>query len=369
MKVPFLDLRAQFESIREPIVEAIQEVLDRTAFAGGPIVERFEEEFAEFCGAKHVVACNSGTTALWMTLLAMGVRDGEVITVPNTFIATAEAISFCGARPVFVDVDPLTLTMDPDRLEVAITPQTRAIVPVHLYGQMADLERIRPIAERHGIPIIEDAAQAHGASLNGSPPGAQSHGACFSFYPGKNLGAYGEGGAVVTNDDDLALTMRWFRDHGQSGKHHHQIIGWNGRMDGFQAAVLRVKLQHLSVWTHQRRVHAKMYSGLLGDVNAIRPPVQREGAYHVYHLYVIRTAEREQLIEALNAHEIGHAIHYPVPIHLQPAYTHLRLGAGCFPVAEQCAKEILSLPMYSELHPDRIEQVVDALHAFQETTA
>jgi len=362
MKVPFLDLKVQYESIRDEIANALQGVLEKTAFASGPFVAQFEEEFAEYCGCEHCVGVGSGTAALWAALLALGVGDGdEVITVPNTFIATAEAITFAGATPVFVDVDERTLTMDPNRIEAAVTRKTRAIIPVHLYGQMADMDPIMEIARAHGLFVVEDAAQAHGAKYKGRSAGSIGDAGCFSFYPGKNLGAYGEAGAVVTNNTDLADTVRRFRDHGQAKKYYHSLVGWNSRMDGFQGAVLSVKLRHLPTWTEARRRNAAMYRELLSGADGVVPPHEADYALHVYHIYAVRAKKRDALLRALEEKDIHCGIHYPVPVHLQEAYADLELGKGSFPVAEQSAEEELSLPMFAELSEEQIRCVADEL--------
>jgi dTDP-4-amino-4,6-dideoxygalactose transaminase len=359
MKVPFLDLKAQYESIREEVAAALQQVLDQTAFAGGPFVARFEQEFASFCGCPHAIAVGTGTEALWLSLLGIGIGPGdEVLTVPNTFIATAEAISFCGARPVFTDVDPGTYTMDPSKIEAAITPKTRAIIPVHLFGQMADMDPILEIARTRGLSVIEDACQAHGAEYKGKPAGSMGDAGCFSFYPGKNLGAYGEGGAVVTKRADLDRKIRMLRDHGQSKKYEHGMIGWNARMDGFQGAILSVKLRHLPRWNEARRRNAHLYGKLLKETDGVIAPSETAYARHVYHVYAIRVADRDNLIRALAEKDIHCGIHYPVPVHLQEAYRPLGLVRGSFPVSETCAAEFVSLPMFPELSGEQIERVV-----------
>ena len=359
MKVPFLDLKAQYASIREEVAAALQQVLDQTAFAGGPFVAQFEKEFASFCGCSHAVGVGSGTEALWLSLLGLGIGPGdEVITVPNTFIATAEAISFCGARPIFVDVGEATWTMDPQRLEAAITPRTRAVIPVHLFGQTADMDPILEIARARGLSVIEDACQAHGAEYKGKPAGSMGDAGCFSFYPGKNLGAYGEGGAVVTNHADLDRKIRMLRDHGQSKKYEHGMIGWNARMDGFQGAILSVKLRHLPRWNEARRRNAELYDQWLKEAEGVVVPKEARYARHVYHVYAIRVADRDNLIRALAEKDIHCGIHYPIPVHLQEAYRFLGLGRGCFPMAEKCAAEFVSLPMFPELSGEQIEWVV-----------
>ena len=365
MKVQFLDLKSQYESIRDEIETALQQVLDTTAFAGGKYVEQFENEFASYCKCKHAVGVSNGTEALWMALLALEVGQGdEVITVPNTFIATIEAISFCGAKPVFVDIDEKTYNMDPALLEAAITPRTKAIIPVHLYGQMADMNPIMEIARSHGLFVIEDASQAHGAKYMGQPAGSIGDVGCFSFYPGKNLGAYGEAGAIVTNNTELASTMKMFRDHGQEKKYYHSIIGWNARMDGFQGAVLGVKLKHLSNWNKKRRNNARKYHEQMVELDDIVLPFESDYVKHVYHIYSIRAQNTGKLMNFLREKEIFCAMHYPVPIHLQKSYQFLGLRKGSFPVTEKCAEEQLSLPMYPELAEEQIEYVASEIKRF-----
>ena len=362
MKVPFLDLKAQYETIRAEIAAALQEVLEKTAFAGGPFVEKFEKEFAPFCRTEHAVGVGNGTDALWAAMLGLGIGQGnEVITAANTFIATAEAISFCGAKPVFVDVDEKTCNMNPNLIEAAITPRTKAIIPVHLYGQMADMDPIMEIARKHKLLVIEDASQAHGAEYKGRRAGSIGHAGCFSFYPGKNLGAYGEAGAVVTNNAELARTMRMFRDHGQSKKYSHSIIGWNARMDGFQGAVLSVKLKHLPAWTEGRRKNAALYNQLLSGVENIILPTEASYGKHVYHIYAIRAQNRDALIKALQERDVHCAIHYPVPLHLQDAYSSLGYKKGDFPVTERVAEGLVSLPMFAELTQEQIETAAQEL--------
>ena len=370
MRVPFLDLKAQYESIRDEIAEALQQVLDNTAFAGGPFVESFEKDFASFCACEHAIGVGSGTTALWIALSGLGIGPGdEVITVPNTFIATAEAISFCGATPVFVDVDERTYNMNPDVIEAAITPRTRAIIPVHLFGQMADMDRIMEIARARELSVVEDACQAHGAQYKGRRAGSIGDAGCFSFYPGKNLGAYGEAGAVVTSNSELAERMRAVRDHGQTRKSCHTIIGWNGRMDGLQGAVLSVKLRHLSAWNDARRKNARLYDQLLADVDDVLTPTEADYARHVYHVYALRTQNRDDLMSTLAGKDISCGIHYPVPVHLQEAYKQLGHGKNSFPIAEKCADEFVSLPMFAELTAEQIEKVSKEIICFLERSA
>ncbi len=365
MNVPFLDLKIQYNAIKEEIALALRNVLDSTAFAGGPFVEKFQKDFASFCRSEFAVGVGSGTDALWVTLMCLGIGKGdEVITTPNTFIATAEAITFCGAKPVFVDIDEQTYNINPDLLKRAITSKTKAIIPVHLFGQPADMDPIVKIAREHGLFVIEDACQAHGAEYKGRRVGSIGHAGCFSFYPGKNLGAYGEAGAVITNDHELAEKIKRFRDHGQAKKYYHSMIGWNARMDGFQGAVLSVKLKHISEWNEARRKNAKRYNELLAAVEEITMPIEAEYAKHVYHIYAIRTKKRDALMSALAEKNISCGIHYPIPLHLQEAYRFLGYTQGSFPIAEKCAKEILSLPMFSELTGDQITAVVKEIKLF-----
>lgn len=365
MRVPFLDLKAQLLPIRNEVNAAISEVIDNTAFAGGPFVERFEKEFAAFCGARFAVGVGNGTDAIWLALLALGVGEAdEVITVPSTFVATAEAISFAGADPVFVDIDPDTCNMDPAKLEEAITPRTKAIIPVHLFGQPADMDPILAIAKKHGLPVLEDSCQAHGALYKNRKAGTMGIAGCFSFYPGKNLGAFGEAGAVVTDDEELAKKIKVLRDHGQPQKYHHDVIGWNGRMDGIQGAVLSVKLKHLAKWNEARRSHAKMYDALLKDVGAVRIPVEKDYARHVYHIYALRDPKRNALMSFLGEKGVATGIHYPVPLHMTKAYEYMNQKQGSFPVAELAASEFVSLPMFPELTDEQIAYVCDCIKEF-----
>jgi dTDP-4-amino-4,6-dideoxygalactose transaminase len=336
--IPFLNLRAAHDPIRAELLAAFNEVIDQNAFAGGPFVARFEEDFSAFCGAKHTVASGNGTDALWLPLLALGVGPGdEVITVSHTFIATAEAISYCGAKPVFVDIDEKTCTMDPSKLEAAITPRTKAIIPVHLYGQMADMDPILAIAARHQIPVIEDACQAHGAEYKGRKAGTLGIAGAFSFYPGKNLGALGEAGATTTNDPVLAKKMQTLRDHGSTVKYYHTMVGWNARMDGLQGAALRIKLRTLAQGNAARRSHAARYSELLAGVAGVRTPQVAAYGVPVFHLYVIRVAARDAVLQALGQRGVGCGIHYPKPVHLQDAYAFLGYKPGSLPVTERVA--------------------------------
>ncbi|MBY5317945.1 DegT/DnrJ/EryC1/StrS family aminotransferase [Rhizobium leguminosarum] len=360
--IPFLDIKAQYQSIKGEIDAAVLGVLASGQYVLGDEVAHFEREFADYCNVKHAIAVNTGTSALHLALLAAGVGAGdEVITVPFTFVATVSAICYTGARPVFVDVEPVTLTMDPAEVEAKITPRTKAIVPVHLYGQMADMDAIKAIAERHGIPVIEDACQAHGAQYKGHRAGSIGLSGCFSFYPGKNLGACGEGGMVVTNDDDQAKTMRMLRDWGQEQRYHHLLKGFNYRMDAIQGAILRVKLRYLEAWTEARRSHARRYSSLLAGLTDLTIPVEATDRRHVYHVYAIRSRDRDGLQRLLSAEGIPSGLHYPIPVHLQKAHADLGYQAGDFPVSEAAAREVLSLPIYPEMPVRHVDQVAAAL--------
>jgi dTDP-4-amino-4,6-dideoxygalactose transaminase len=342
MIVPFLDLKAHHEPILDEINRAIREVIDSSAFAGGPFVVDFESEFAAYCDASYAIGVGNGTEALWLSLLARGIGCGdEVITVPNTFMGTAEAITYCGAQPVFVDVDERTYTMDPARLEEAITPKTKAVIPVHLFGQPADMDPIVATARKHGLFVLEDACQAHGAEYKGRKAGTLGDAACFSFYPGKNLGAFGEAGAVVTQDAGLQERIRTLRDHGQVRKYHHKVVGWNGRMDGIQAAVLRVKLRYLERGNQLRRSHAARYGRALAGIEEVIRPIQAPDVRHVYHIYAIRVPDRDEVMRFLTQKGIGCGVHYPVPVHLQEAYRDLGYAEGAFPVAERCAEKVV----------------------------
>lgn len=362
ISVPFLDLAAHHAPLKTEFLKAIAEVVDASAFAGGPFVSRFENEFARFCGAENAVGVGSGTDALWLAMLALGIGPGdEVITVPMTFVATTEAISRTGARPVFVDIDETSYTMNPAHLENALTSRTRAVLPVHLFGQMAPMPEIISFARRHGLFVIEDAAQAHGAASPAGRAGTMGDAGCFSFYPGKNLGAFGEAGAVIAPDRATADRVRRLREHGQSERYHHQEIGWNCRMDGIQAAVLSVKLRHLARNNALRRQHAQRYDHALVGVPGLILPATVSGNIHARHHYAVRVADRPQFMASLEKRGVGCAIHYPVPVHLQPAYATLGHGPGSFPVSERCAAEFVSLPIYPELSHDQIDAVVDAV--------
>ena len=365
IEVPFLDLKAQHAPLRDQFDCVIAKVIDSGAFAGGPFVTKFEDEFAAFCASEHAIGLGSGTEAIWLPLLALGVGPGdEVITVPTTFMATAEAISYCGAKPVFVDIDERTYTIDPKKIQAAITDKTKAIIPVHLFGQPADMEPILEIARARNLFVIEDAAQAHGAEYKGRKAGTLGDAGCFSFYPSKNLGAFGEAGAVITNNFKLQEKIRMLRDHGQVRKYYHSMIGWNCRMDGIQAAVLSVKLQHLQRGNDLRRAHALKYNEALSKIGDIVIPVEATYARHVYHVYTIRVKERDELMQFLADKGIGCGVHYPVPIHLQEAYRSLGYKKGAFPIAERTAEEFVSLPMFPELTESQIERVVEAVGDF-----
>jgi dTDP-4-amino-4,6-dideoxygalactose transaminase len=366
MKIPLVDLHAQYETIKPEIDAAIQRTIDRTAFILGPETKQFEENFARFCNVKHAIGLDSGTAALHLAMMALNIGAGdEVITSAHTFIATSEPIALLGARPVFVDIDPRTYNLDPNKLESAITPRTKAIIPVHLYGQPAEMDAIMEIARKHNIPVIEDAAQAHGATYRGRSVGTMGLMTCFSFYPGKNLGAYGDAGALVTNDDELNHKIRMLRDHGRTSKYEHEISGYGFRLDGIQGAILDVKLKHLPEWNAARRAHADYYTELLSNVDAsIVTPYEPAHVQAVYHLYVIRTRQRDELLEYLKARDIEAGIHYPVPLHLQPVYKNLGYQRGEFPETEQAAQEILSLPIYPELAHAQMERIVDTLREF-----
>ena len=362
MKVPYLDLKSHHAPLRDEFERAIRDVIDSGIFASGPAVTRFEEAFARFCECDHAVGLGSGTEAVWLALIACGVEPGdEVITVPTTFMATAEAITYCGAKPVFVDIDERTYTMDATALSGALTSKTKAIVPVHLFGQVGDMDPILKFARQHGLPVIEDAAQAHGAEYKGKKAGSMGEIGCFSFYPGKNLGALGEAGAVVTNDTKLRDKIRSLRDHGQVRKYQHTMIGWNCRMDAIQGACLEIKLRHLQRGNELRRKHAKRYNEGFRGLDDVVTPTEADYARHIYHVYAIRVQGRENVIRQLEENGVGYGVHYPIPIHLQEAYAALGYERGAFPVSEMIAREVLSLPMYPELKEDQIDFVIETV--------
>jgi dTDP-4-amino-4,6-dideoxygalactose transaminase len=361
--IPFVDLPAQYRALKPEIDAAVARVLDNAQFILGPAVAAFEKDFAAFCHTTEAIGVNSGTSALHLSLLAAGVGPGdEVITVPFTFVATIAAIEYAGARPVLVDVEPEFLMMDPASLEAAITPRTKAIIPVHIFGQPADMDPILTVARKHGLIVIEDACQAHGAEYKGRRCGSMGQLGCFSFYPGKNLGAYGEGGAVVTSDPALARKIRLLRAWGEETRYEHKYRGFNYRMDGVQGAILGVKLRYLEAWTEARRRNAAEYGRQLAETAALLPR-ERPDARHVYHLYVVRLAQRDGWRERLTAAGVQTGVHYPIPVHLQPAYRDLGYSAGDFPVCERVSTEVLSLPMFPELTPDQIREVALALSA------
>ena len=360
--IPFLDLKAQYRAIKPDILASIERTLDSAQFVLGDEVRQFEEEFASYCGSANGIGVNNGTSAIQLALLAAGVGPGdEVITVAHTFVATVAAILYTGARPVLVDIDPDSYTMDPAKLRGAITPRTKAIVPVHLYGQPADMDPILAIAKEHGLIVLEDAAQAHGAEYKGKRCGSLGDVAAFSFYPGKNLGAYGEGGMVVTDRPDFAKTVRMLRDWGQERKYHHVLRGFNARLEGMQGAVLRVKLRHLEAWTELRRERARQYRQLLTGLSRVSLPREYSDRRHVFHVYVVRVDDREQFMKFLLERGVQTAIHYPYPVHMLPAYADLGFGPGDFPVAERVASEVVSLPMYPELGADQVEKVAEVV--------
>ena len=361
--IPLVDLKAQYRALKPEIDQAIQRVLDNAQFILGPAVSSFEQDFAAFCHSADAIGVNSGTSALHLALLAAGVRPGdEVITVPFTFVATVAAIEYAQARPVFVDIEPTYFTMDPAKIERAVTSRTKAIVPVHLYGQPADMDAIRDVADRHRLIVIEDACQSHGSEYKGRRCGSMGLLGCFSFYPGKNLGAYGEGGAIVTSDPALATKVRLLRSWGEEVRYEHKHRGFNYRMDGVQGAVLGVKLKYLEAWTEARRSHAAEYTRRLTGT-AASAPTERPASRHVYHQYVVRVPERDAWRAALTEAGVQTGVHYPIPVHLQPAYADLGYSRGDFPIAEQAAAEVLSLPMFPEMTDQQIESIATVFRA------
>jgi dTDP-4-amino-4,6-dideoxygalactose transaminase len=362
--IPYLDLPAQLRSIRKELDAALARTLDNCTFCLGPDVAQFEKDFAQFIGAKDCVGVNNGTSALHLAMLLLGIGPGdEVITTPFTFVATSWAISYVGARPVYVDIEDATFNLDPTLVERAITPRTKAILPVHLYGQPCNVQELLSICEKHKLPLVEDAAQAHGAKYRGRIVGTFGAMSCFSFYPGKNLGACGEGGALVTNDPQLAARARALRDHGSTHRYYHDEVGFNYRMEGIQGAVLGVKLRLLEAWTRERRCVAKRYHELLADT-PLRLPREPDYAESARHLYVVRHPSRDALKKHLEANRIGCGLHYPVPLHLQKCYAHLGHREGDFPVAESAARECLSLPIYPEMTEAQIQRVGTTIKEF-----
>jgi dTDP-4-amino-4,6-dideoxygalactose transaminase len=361
--IPFVDLQTQYRALKPEIDAAVLQVLEQAQFILGPAVASFERDFAAYCHSREAIGVNSGTSALHLALLAAGIGPGdEVITVPYTFVATVAAIEYAGARPVLVDIEPEYWTMDPAKLEAAITPKTKAVVPVHLYGQPADMDPILAVARAHGVVVIEDAAQAHGSEYKGRRCGSMGHLGCFSFYPGKNLGAYGEAGAVVTDDPEMANRIRLLRAWGEETRYEHKYKAFNYRMDGIQGAVLGVKLRHLEQWTEARRQHAAEYARQLAG-SGVTVPSERTDARHVYHVYVVRLAERDRVRATLSDAGVQTGVHYPIPVHLQPAYRDLGYGPGDFPVSERVAGEVLSLPIFPELAREQIGTVAGLLRA------
>jgi dTDP-4-amino-4,6-dideoxygalactose transaminase len=368
-KLPLVDLRAQHTAIAAEVEAAVQKVMANADFILGADVAAFEEEFARYCGTKHAVGLDSGMSALELGMRAMGIGPGdEVITPAGSFIASSSAISFTGAKPVWVDVDPQTYNLNPSGIEAAITERTKAIMPVHLYGQPADMDRVQEVAARHGLPVIEDACQSHGARYNGRRTGSLGAFGAFSFYPSKNLGAYGDAGALTTNDSDLADRVRMMRNYGQRAKYEHVYLAWNRRLDTMQAAVLRVKLPHLDTWNESRRRLASLYGELLAGC-AVGLPHSSPDVEHVYHLYVIEADDRDQLQADLAARGIATGIHYPLPIHLQEAYRGAGFEAGSFPVSETAAKRVLSLPMYPEMTEQDVRRVAGAVRELVSASA
>jgi dTDP-4-amino-4,6-dideoxygalactose transaminase len=366
VKVKFVDLSAQHKALESEVKEVLNRVLTNCSFVLGPEVEKFEKAFASYCQAAHCIAVSNGTAALQLVLQGLGIGPGdEVVTVAHTFIATAEAITATGARPVFVDIDPVSYTMDPTKLEAAITPQTKAIIPVHLYGQPADMDPINAIAAEHHIPVVEDACQAHGAKYKNRRAGSLGRAACFSFYPSKNLGACGEGGAITTDDADLARKVRMLRDHGSVKKYEHDFPAYNLRLEGLQGGVLAVKLPHLDGWNESRRALAKRYNELFA-ASKIAAPREMPYAEHVFHLYVVVVEDREALRKALSEQGIENGLHYPIPLHLQKAYADLGYKKGDFPVSEHVAANHVSLPMYAELPVEHVEHVVKVVREIVE---
>jgi dTDP-4-amino-4,6-dideoxygalactose transaminase len=364
-KIPLVDLKAQYQTIKPEIDAAMARIVANTSFILGKELSDFEAAFAAFCGAKHCIGVGSGTGAIHLALRAAGIGPGdEVITTPMSFIATAEPIWMVGARPVFADIDLASYNIDPRRVEEAITPKTKAILPVHLYGRPADMRPLLAIGGRYGIPVIEDAAQAHGASFAGQTVGSIGKLACFSFYPGKNLGAYGDGGAVTTNDDALATRVRMFRDHGRLSKYEHEFMGFGERLDALQAAILAVKLPHLAGWNARRRALAARYNSLLAGSGLVLP-VDMPDLTSVYHIYALRTPHREALLAHLKANGVDAGIHYPIPLHMQPALSYLGYKAGDFPNAETAGRELLSLPIYAEMTEAQQDYVVDLIRQFK----
>lgn len=365
MRVPFVDLHAQYLSIKEEIDSSIQSVINDTAFIGGKYVKEFENNFAEAYAVKHCIGAANGTDAIYIILKMFGIGKGEeVITVANSWISTSETITQCGAKPVFVDIDDKYYTIDVSLIESKITPNTKAIIPVHLYGQVCDIEKIQTLCKKHNLFLIEDCAQSHFSEFNNKLAGTFGIASSFSFYPGKNLGAYGDAGCIITNDDALAVKLRMFANHGSIKKYHHEMEGINSRLDGIQAAVLNIKLPYLHKWTNMRIINAQKYTSLLSDTGDIVTPTIRENSKHTFHLYVIRTKQRDELKEFLSKHEIETSIHYPVALPNLEAYKYLNISKDDYKVTDIFQNEILSLPMYPELSSEQIEFVADKIKEF-----
>lgn len=364
IRIPLVDLSAQHRGIKEDLEAAVRECVDRSSFIGGEDHDEFALEFSEFCGGGHTALCGSGTDALYLSLMGLlgpGDGRGEVITVSHTFIATAEAVSLAGYRPVFVDIDPETYLMDTDKVEEAITDRTKAVIPVHLYGQMVPMDKLMSIARRHRLHVLEDAAQAHGARWMNKGPGQWGDAACFSFYPGKNLGAWGDGGAVFSRDRTFIEGVRMRANHGRSDKYTHRFAGINSRMDGLQAAVLRVKLRHLERWNEKRLQAARLYDSLLKEGDGLTLPMVRDQADHVFHLFVVRVKDRDRVFARLREEGIGAGIHYPIAVHEQPAYSHLRPPPETLAVTHNTVRSIISLPLYPEITDDHLHLVAGAV--------
>ncbi len=368
MKIPLVDLKKQYDSIRDEIDSAISQVINKSAFILGEEVSSFEENFAKFCQAKYAVGTSSGTSALQLALTCLGVSKGdEVITTPFTFIATTESVLELGAKPVFVDIEKDTYNLDVNRVEKSITKKTKAIIPVHLYGHPVDLDALIDIAKKYKIAIIEDACQAHGALYKGRKVGSIGDVGCFSFYPGKNLGCYGDGGILVTNDEEIYKKALLFRDHGKSDKYTHIIHGYNFRLDAIQAAVLKVKLKYLDGWNNKRRKNAEIYNNRLSGLRTVIKPIEKDYAKHIYHLYVISIKERDKLKSFLKENDVDSGIHYPIPLHKQPVYAGMKLCDKSLPVSDKCSESVISLPMYAELNESQIEKIYSLIKRFQES--
>jgi dTDP-4-amino-4,6-dideoxygalactose transaminase len=366
MEIPFINLSRQNVFLKEQVISKIKEILENCQYILGEEVEKFEKEFAEFCGTKYGVGVSSGSDALFLSLKALGIKEGDkVITVPNTFVATVDAISRCGAKPSFVDIDPLDYTIDSKKIEEKITNKTKAIIPVHIYGHPANMEKITELAKKYNLHMIEDACQAHGAEYKGKKVGSIGDVGCFSFYPTKNLGCYGDGAIITTNNKEVVEKLKLLRNYGQKEKNFHEIRGYNHRLDGIQAAILRIKLRYLDRWNEKRREHAKLYNKLLENVVEI--PIERSFVKAVYHLYIIRTKERDNLKDYLAKKGVSSLIHYPRSVHLQKAYTYLNHKEGDFPITEKYSKEILSLPMFPELEEKEITYIADKIKEWKKT--